>query len=134
MDLFPPIEPIASGMLEVGDGHSVYWEESGNPRGLPVVFVHGGPGAGCAPAYRRFFDPRFWRIVLFDQRGCGRSRPHGSVQANTTQALVADMEALRRRLGIESWVLFGGSWGSTLALAYGQAHPERCLAIVLRGV
>lgn len=134
MDLFPPIEPNASGMLEVGDGHSIYWEESGNPRGLPVVFVHGGPGAGCAPAYRRFFDPRFWRIVLFDQRGCGRSRPHASVQANTTQALIADVEALRQRLGIDAWVLFGGSWGSTLALAYGQAHPTRCLAFVLRGV
>lgn len=134
MDLFPPVEPNASGMLEVGDGHTLYWEESGNPRGVPVVFVHGGPGAGCAPPYRRFFDPRFWRIVLFDQRGCGRSRPHASVQANTTPALVADMERLRTRLGIEKWVLFGGSWGSTLALAYGQAHPERALAFVLRGV
>lgn len=134
MDLFSPVEPNAWGMLDVGDGHTLYWEESGNPRGVPVVFVHGGPGAGCAPAYRRFFDPRFWRIVLFDQRGCGRSRPHASVQANTTPALVADMERLRALLGIDRWVLFGGSWGSTLALAYGQAHPERALAFVLRGV
>lgn len=134
MDLFPPVEPNATGMLEVGDGHTLYWEESGNPRGIPVLFVHGGPGAGCAPAYRRFFDPRFWRIVLFDQRGCGRSLPAAALHANTTQALVADMEMLRRHLGIERWVLFGGSWGSTLALAYGQSHPERALAFVLRGV
>ena len=134
MNLFPPIEAHASGMLEVGDGHALYWEESGNPRGVPVLFVHGGPGAGCAPAYRRFFDPRFWRIVMFDQRGCGRSRPAASVEANTTQALVADMEMLRTRLDIESWALFGGSWGSTLALAYAQAHPRRALALVLRGV
>ncbi|HTH16680.1 MAG TPA: prolyl aminopeptidase [Magnetospirillum sp.] len=134
MDLFPPIEPYASGMLEVGDGHTIYWEESGNPRGAPVLFVHGGPGAGCAPAYRRFFDPRFWRIILFDQRGCGRSRPLATVEANTTQALVADMEALRRLLKVERWVLFGGSWGSTLALAYGQAHPERVVGFVLRGI
>lgn len=134
MDLFPPIEPNATGMLEVGDGHTVYWEESGNPHGVPVLFVHGGPGAGCAAPYRRFFDPRFWRIVLFDQRGCGRSLPSASVVANTTPALVADMERLRQRLGIAAWVLFGGSWGSTLALAYGQAHPERALAFVLRGI
>ncbi|MCR6629751.1 MAG: prolyl aminopeptidase [Magnetospirillum sp.] len=134
MDLFPPIEPHAFGMLDVGDGHRLYWEESGNPRGVPVLFVHGGPGAGCAPAYRRFFDPRFWRIVLFDQRGCGRSTPSAGVHANTTQALVADMERLRTLLKVERWVLFGGSWGSTLALAYGQAHPERALAFVLRGV
>ncbi|MGE5516575.1 MAG: prolyl aminopeptidase [Bacteroidota bacterium] len=134
MDLFLPVEPNASGMLEVGDGHTLYWEESGNPHGVPVVFVHGGPGAGCAPAYRRFFDPRHWRIVLFDQRGCGRSQPTASLVGNTTPALVADMERLRERLGIERWVLFGGSWGSTLALAYGQAHPERALAFVLRGI
>ncbi|MGE5476993.1 MAG: prolyl aminopeptidase, partial [Bacteroidales bacterium] len=134
MDLFPPVEPNASGMLEVGDGHTLYWEEAGNPRGVPVLFVHGGPGAGCAPAYRRFFDPSFWRIILFDQRGCGRSLPTASVEANTTQALVADMERLRALLQVERWVLFGGSWGSTLALAYGQAHPERALAFVLRGI
>ncbi|CAA7614353.1 prolyl aminopeptidase [Magnetospirillum sp. SS-4] len=134
MDLFPPFEPHAFGMLEVGDGHSLYWEVSGNPDGPVAVFVHGGPGAGSAPAYRRFFDPAFWRIVLFDQRGCGRSRPHASVEANTTAHLVADMEVLRRHLGIGRWLLFGGSWGSTLALAYGEAHPERCTGFVLRGV
>jgi len=134
MDLYPPFDTNASGMLEVGDGHTLYWEESGNPHGVPVLFVHGGPGAGSAPTYRRFFDPRFWRIVLFDQRGCGRSLPHASVADNTTPALVADMERLRQMLGIERWVLFGGSWGSTLALAYGQTHPERALAFVLRGV
>lgn len=134
MDLFAPIEPHASGMLPVGDGHSLYWEVSGNPDGPAVCFVHGGPGAGTAPAYRRFFDPRHWRIVLFDQRGCGRSKPHASVAANTTTHLVADMEALRRQLGIARWLLFGGSWGSTLALAYGEAHPEHCTGFVLRGV
>ncbi|NFV78740.1 prolyl aminopeptidase [Magnetospirillum aberrantis] len=134
MDLYPPFEANASGMLDVGDGHSLYWEESGNPDGVPVLFVHGGPGAGCAAPYRRFFDPRFWRVILFDQRGCGRSRPHASVQANTTWHLVADMEKLRRLLKVEAWALFGGSWGSTLALAYGQSHPDRVLAFVLRGV
>ena len=134
MDLFSPFEPYAFGMLEAGDGHSLYWEVSGNPDGPVVAFVHGGPGAGCAPTYRRFFDPAFWRIVLFDQRGCGRSRPHASVEANTTAHLVADMELLRRHLGIGRWLLFGGSWGSTLALAYGEAHPERCTGFVLRGV
>jgi proline iminopeptidase, Neisseria-type subfamily len=134
MDLFPPIDPHAAGMLEVGDGHTVYWEESGNPRGVPVLFVHGGPGAGTAPPYRRFFDPSFWRIILFDQRGCGRSLPAASIHANTTAHLIEDMEALRRQLGVERWLLFGGSWGSTLALAYGQAHPARVLGFVLRGV
>lgn len=134
MDLFPPIEPHASGMLDVGDGHCLYWEESGNPNGRAVLFVHGGPGAGSAPPYRRFFDPKVWRIVLFDQRGCGRSIPNACIEHNTTQDLVADMERLRDFLGIARWVLFGGSWGSTLALAYGQAHPERVLAFVLRGI
>lgn len=134
MDLFRPIEARASGLLEMGDGHTVYWEESGNPQGVPVLFVHGGPGAGTAPPYRRFFDPSYWRIVLFDQRGCGRSVPEASVEANTTGHLIADMERLRQALGIERWVLFGGSWGSTLALAYGQAFPERVLGFVLRGV
>ncbi|RAU21700.1 prolyl aminopeptidase [Paramagnetospirillum kuznetsovii] len=134
MDLFHPIDPVASGMLSVGDGHHVYWEVSGNPSGPVVVFVHGGPGAGTAPTYRRFFDPSFWRIVLFDQRGCGRSRPHASVEANTTAHLVEDMEALRRFLGVERWLLFGGSWGSTLALAYGETHPRNCTGFVLRGV
>ncbi|OAN52325.1 prolyl aminopeptidase [Paramagnetospirillum marisnigri] len=134
MDLFPPFEPHASGMLPVGDDHLIYWEVSGNPDGPVVAFVHGGPGAGTAPAYRRFFDPGFWRIVLFDQRGCGRSRPHASVKANTTAHLVADMEKLRRHLGVDRWLLFGGSWGSTLALAYGQAYPEACTGFVLRGI
>ncbi|MBI2235724.1 MAG: prolyl aminopeptidase [Magnetospirillum sp.] len=133
MDLYPPIEPHDWGMQTV-EGHQLYWEVSGNPRGVPVVFVHGGPGAGTAPAYRRFFDPRFWRIVLFDQRGCGRSWPTASLEGNTTWDLVADMERLRAHLGIERWLLFGGSWGSTLALAYGETHPERCLGFVLRGV
>ncbi|TAN67603.1 MAG: prolyl aminopeptidase [Magnetospirillum sp.] len=134
MDLFPPFESHASGMLEVGDGHGLYWEVSGNPTGPVVVFVHGGPGAGTAPTYRRFFDPGFWRIVLFDQRGCGRSRPSASITANTTAHLVADMEALRRHLGVERWLLFGGSWGSTLALAYGQAYPRHCSGFVMRGI
>jgi len=134
MDLFPPIDALRTGRLDTGDGHRLYWEESGNPRGLPVLFVHGGPGAGTAPGYRRFFDPDVWRIVLFDQRGCGRSTPSASLEDNTTPHLIADIEALRRQLGIERWLLFGGSWGSTLALAYGQAHPERVLGFVLRGV
>jgi proline iminopeptidase len=134
MELFPPFDPHASGTLPVGDGHTLYWEVSGNPDGPAAVFVHGGPGACTAPAYRRFFDPSFWRIVLFDQRGCGRSRPHASVEANTTPHLVADMEMLRHHLGIEKWLLFGGSWGSTLALAYGQTYPERCTGFVMRGV
>ncbi len=134
MELYPPFEPHAFGMLPVGDGHELYWEVSGNPAGPVVVFVHGGPGAGTAPSYRRFFDPEFWRIVLFDQRGCGRSEPMASTEANTTAHLVGDMETLRHHLGIERWMLFGGSWGSTLALAYGQAHPQRCTGFVLRGV
>jgi proline iminopeptidase len=134
MDLFSPFEPHASGMLAVDGGHSLYWEVSGKASGPVVVFVHGGPGAGTAPTYRRFFDPGFWRIVLFDQRGCGRSRPNASIEANTTAHLVADMEHLRRHLGVERWMLFGGSWGSTLALAYGETYPERCTGFVLRGV
>jgi len=134
MDLFPPIEPFAAGRLAVGDGHELAWEQSGNPHGTPVLFLHGGPGAGVAPAYRRFFDPAFWRIVLFDQRGCGRSIPNAGLEANTTVHLIADIEALRRHLGIERWLAFGGSWGSTLALAYGEAHPERVSGFVIRGV
>lgn len=133
-DLFSPIEPFAEGMLDVGDGHSIYWEVSGNPAGIPVVFVHGGPGAGTQPAFRRFFDPRIWKIVLFDQRGCGNSRPLASIAHNTTQHLIADMEAIRAMLKIDKWLLFGGSWGSTLALAYGEAYPQRTLGFVLRGV
>jgi proline iminopeptidase len=133
-DLYPPIEPNASGFLEAGPLHRIYWEESGNPRGLPVVFLHGGPGTGTSPVQRRFFDPARYRIVLFDQRGCGRSTPHGELLDNTTGHLVADMELLRSTLGISQWLVFGGSWGSTLALAYGEAHPERCLGFILRGI
>lgn len=132
--LYPPMEPHANGFLDVGDGHSLYWEECGNPHGPAVVFLHGGPGAGCATAHRRFFDPDNWRIVLFDQRGCGRSRPTADVNANTTQHLIADIEALRESCGIEKWMTFGGSWGSLLAVAYGIAHPDRCTGFVLRGM
>jgi len=121
-------------MLDVGDGHTLYVEECGNSRGLPVCFVHGGPGAGCEEYHRQFFDPNVYRIVLFDQRGAGRSKPHASLQANTTADLVADMERIREALGIERWAVFGGSWGSTLALVYAQTHPERVLGLVLRGI
>ena len=132
--LYPPIEPYASGMLEAGDGHSIYWELCGNPRGRPVVFLHGGPGGGCSPLQRRLFDPRAYRILLFDQRGCGRSRPHASLHANTTWHLVADIERLRQMTETPAWLVFGGSWGSTLALAYAQAHPERATGLILRGI
>jgi len=133
-DLFPEIAPYESGFMPLDSGHVMYWEQVGNPAGRPVLFVHGGPGAGAGSVHRRFFDPARWRVVIFDQRGAGRSRPLGGVQANTTPHLVADMEALRQHLGIPRWLLFGGSWGATLALAYGQAHPERCEGFVLRGV
>jgi len=132
--LYPPIEPRRTGNLDVGDGHRLYWEESGNPDGLPAVFLHGGPGSGCEPWHRRFFDPARYRIVLFDQRGSGRSTPHAGLEANTTPHLVADIEQLRTTLEVESWVIFGGSWGSTLGLAYAEAHPERVLGLVLRGI
>lgn len=132
--LYPELTPYRYDMLEVGDGHRLYWEACGNPDGLPVVFLHGGPGAGSAPVHRRFFDPAYYNIIVFDQRGSGRSTPHASVKANTTQHLVQDIEALRRLLNIDAWLVFGGSWGSTLALAYGQACPDRCLGFVLRGV
>ena len=121
-------------MLAVDKPHVLYWEQSGNPNGTPVVFLHGGPGAGTAPAYRRFFDPERYRIILFDQRGSGRSTPEAELVNNTTQHLVADVEALRRHLGVERWLIFGGSWGSTLALAYGEAYPERCIGFILRGI
>ena len=133
-DLFPEISPYASGMLPVDGRHTIYWEQSGNPEGVPVVFLHGGPGAGSAPVHRRFFDPQFYRIVVFDQRGCGRSMPLGELQDNTTAHLVADMEKLRTHLGIPGWLLFGGSWGSTLALAYGLTHPEHTTGFILRGI
>jgi proline iminopeptidase len=132
--LFPPIEPYRSGNLPVDDLHTLYWEECGNPQGVPVLFLHGGPGAGLAPAHRQFFDPAFYRIVLFDQRGAGRSTPLGEVRQNTTPLLIADIERLRAMLGIGQWLVFGGSWGSTLALAYGQAHAERCTGFILRGI
>lgn len=133
-DLFPPLEPKESGHLAVGDGHRLYWEQAGRRTGEPVVFLHGGPGTGCSPEHRRFFDPRRWRIILFDQRGAGRSTPLGSLEENNTQALIADIEALRRHLGIERWTVFGGSWGSTLALAYAERHPERVAGLILRGI
>ncbi|MCF4164614.1 prolyl aminopeptidase [Zavarzinia compransoris] len=133
-ELYPEIEPVLSGHLDVGDGHSLYWEVSGNVRGLPVVFLHGGPGAGAKPVHRRFFDPEVYCIVVFDQRGAGRSTPLGSLEANTTQHIVADMERLREHLRIDRWLVFGGSWGSTLALAYAEAHPAAVLALILRGI
>ena len=132
--LYPPIEPYRHGMLAVADGHELYWEECGNPSGKPVVFLHGGPGAGCDARARRFFDPARYRIVLFDQRGCGRSRPHASLEHNTTWDLVADIERLRQLLDTERWQVFGGSWGSTLALAYAESHPARVTELVLRGI
>lgn len=132
--LYPPVEPYASGMLDVGDGHSIHWEVCGNPDGKPAVFLHGGPGAGCVADHRRLFDPQRYRVLLFDQRGCGRSTPHASLEANTTWHLVADIERLRAMLGVEKWLVFGGSWGSTLALAYCETHPERATGIVVRGI
>ena len=132
--LHPPIEPHARFRLEVPGGHEIYVEESGNPDGVPVVVLHGGPGGGSSPGMRRFFDPAKYRIILFDQRGCGRSRPHSSLKNNTTWDLVADIELIREELEIDRWVVFGGSWGATLSLIYGLTHPERCLALVLRGV
>src|SRR3954454_8398714 len=137
--LYPPVEPHAEGLLDVGDGHRIHWEVSGNPEGKPVVFLHGGPGSGCVPMQRRLFDPAAYRIVLFDQRGCGRStpsvrEPDTGLAANTTWHLVADMETLRVHLDVERWQLVGGSWGATLAMAYAQAFPERVSEVVLRGV
>jgi len=134
MPLYPPIEPFETGMLKVSDLHTVYWEQSGNRSGEPVVFVHGGPGGGTEPAHRRFFDPASYRIILFDQRGCGKSSPHAELRENTTWDLVADMERLRERLGVERWHVFGGSWGSTLALAYAITHTARVASLVLRGI
>ena len=132
--LYPPIEPYEHGRLQVGDGHDLYWEACGNPRGRPALFLHGGPGGGCTGDHRRLFDPARYRIVLFDQRGCGRSTPHASLEANTTWHLVADIERLRERLGIERWLVFGGSWGSALALAYAEKHPQRVSGLVVRGI
>jgi proline iminopeptidase len=131
---YPPIEPYRSGHLDVGDGHTLYWEQCGNPGGKPAVFLHGGPGAGAGPDHRRQFDPDRWNLLLFDQRGCGRSTPHAGLEANTTWHLVADIERLREMAGVERWLVFGGSWGSTLALAYAETHPERVAGLVLRGI
>lgn len=132
--LFPELEPYAQGWLEVPGGHAIYYEECGSPHGAPAVFLHGGPGSGCNPAQRRFFDPSFYRIILLDQRGCGRSLPSGGVAQNTTQELVEDIERLRNHLGIARWLVFGGSWGSTLALAYAATYPRVVTAMILRGI
>jgi len=133
-ELFGEVQPYASGALQVDSRHALYWEQCGNPEGVPVVFLHGGPGAGAAPIHRRFFDPQFYRIIVMDQRGAGRSTPLADITDNTTSHLIGDLEMLRQRLEIDRWLVFGGSWGSTLALAYGAAHPERCLGFILRGI
>ncbi len=133
-DLFAEIEPYETGYLQVEGGHSIYWEQVGHPEGRPALFLHGGPGAGAGAVHRRFFDPAHWRIIVFDQRGAGRSRPHGSIAGNSTPMLLSDIESLRRHLRIERWLLFGGSWGSTLGLCYAQAYPEQVSAMVLRGI
>ena len=133
-ELYPEIEPYRTASLAVGGGHTLRVEECGNPDGLPAVFLHGGPGAGLSPYHRRFFDPARWRVVLFDQRGAGQSTPFASLAANTTRDLVADIERIRAHLGIQRWLVFGGSWGSTLALAYAEAHPDRVTGLVLRGI
>lgn len=132
--LYPPIDPYDQRMLEVGQGHKVYVEQCGNPDGEPVIVLHGGPGGGCSAAMRRYFDPEVFRVILFDQRGCGRSRPHASVVNNTTWHLVDDIEMIRRNLDVDAWIVFGGSWGATLALIYAQAHPAHVRQLVLRGV
>lgn len=132
--LYPPIEPYETGMLDVGDGHSIYFERVGTPGGKPAVYVHGGPGGGCSPDDRRYFDPEAYDLLLFDQRGCGRSTPHAELEANTTWHLVADIERLRELVGAEKWLVFGGSWGSTLSLTYAETHPDRASALILRGI
>jgi proline iminopeptidase len=131
---YPPIEPYRRDLLDVGGGHRIHFEESGNPHGFPVIFVHGGPGSQSRPVHRRFFDPDFYRVILFDQRGCGHSTPLGSLSDNTTSHLIADMDRLRRHLNVERWLLFGGSWGSTLSLAYALSHADRVAGMILRGV
>lgn len=133
-DLYPNIEPFRTEMLPVSDTHTIYVEQSGNPRGKPVIMLHGGPGGGLSPEMRRFFDPARYRIIGFDQRGCGRSTPHAEIRDNTTWDLIADIELIRQRCGVDKWLVFGGSWGSTLALAYAASHPERVAGLVLRGI
>lgn len=133
-DLYPEIEPFASGWMSTEGVHEIYYEECGNPNGKPVVVLHGGPGGACNPGMRRYFDPKVYRIILFDQRGCGRSRPNASLEDNTTWTLIEDIERLRERCGVDKWAVFGGSWGSTLALAYAITHPERVSALLLRGI
>lgn len=133
-DLYPPLEPFRTGRLDTGDGHQIYWELCGNPDGRPAVSLHGGPGSGCSPDHRRLFDPTKYCVLLFDQRGCGRSLPFASLENNTTWHLIADMERLRQMLGVDRWLVFGGSWGSTLALAYAQRHTDRVSALVVRGI
>jgi proline iminopeptidase len=132
--LYPAIAPYQTGTLQVSDLHTVYFEQAGNPNGKPIVFLHGGPGGGIDAIYRQYFDPQKWRIILFDQRGCGQSTPHAELKDNTTWDLVSDIEKIRRHLGIEQWVVFGGSWGSTLSLAYSQTHPSACKGLILRGI
>lgn len=133
-ELFPPLEPYASEYLSVGDGHELYVEQCGRQGGVPVMILHGGPGSGATPTMRRFFDPDYFRMIIFDQRGAGRSRPSGELGANTPDALVADIEKIRTHLGIDRWHVFGGSWGSTLALLYGETHPKKCMSLTLRGI
>ncbi|HIE3547993.1 TPA: prolyl aminopeptidase [Yersinia enterocolitica] len=132
--LYPAYEPYDSGLLDTGDGHQIYWELCGNPKGKPAIFIHGGPGGGIAPYHRQLFNPAEYKVLLFDQRGCGRSKPHASLDNNTTWHLVGDIERLRQMAGVDKWLIFGGSWGSTLALAYGETHPERVSEMVLRGI
>ena len=133
-DLYPPIEPYHQGKLKVSALHTIHYEESGNPGGKPVIFLHGGPGGGITPMYRQYFEPQLWRIIIFDQRGCGKSTPYAELRENTTWDLVRDIEQLREHLNVSQWVVFGGSWGSTLALAYSQTHPDSCKGLILRGI
>jgi proline iminopeptidase len=133
-ELYPPIAPYQTGTLSVSSLHTLYFEQVGNPNGKPAVFLHGGPGGGIDPIYRQYFNPDVWRVVLFDQRGCGQSVPHAELQENTTWDLVDDIEKLRLHLGIDRWVVFGGSWGSTLSLAYSQTYPNSCVGLILRGI
>ena len=132
--LYPEIEPFDTGTLTVSDIHKIYYERVGNPDGIPVVFLHGGPGGGLVPMYRQFFDPAVYHVVLFDQRGSGQSTPHAELRENTTWDLINDIEVLRVKFGVDKWYVFGGSWGSTLSLAYGETHPDRCLGLILRGI